>query len=79
MDQQVAFQKKFQNDVWDVVKNIEHHKRLKKSLVQLYKKYVLNEVKNEGNANQDQNKERDFWEENVKHMKEQIQKNMVEN
>lgn len=47
MDYQESFQKRFQRDVWDVVKNIENYKKLKKSLVKLYKKYVLNEEKNE--------------------------------
>ena len=39
-DQEV-FQKKLKADMWEVVKNIENHKMLKKALVSLYKKYVI--------------------------------------
>lgn len=40
-EEQEVFQKKIKADIWDVVKNIENHKVLKKALVSLYKKYVL--------------------------------------
>lgn len=72
--------------MWDVVKNIENHKLLKKSLVELYKKYVLDEYKSTpkkaGNADgmDDNNKgQREFLEDNVKHIKEQLMKNEKEN
>ena len=40
-EEQEVFQMKIKADIWDVVKNIENHKVLKKALVSLYKKYVL--------------------------------------
>ena len=80
IDEQNLFQIKFKQELWEVVKHIENHKELKKSLVVLYKKYVLSNFKIESvNERQQLNKKRDFLEQNVKTMKEKIQKNMTEN
>jgi hypothetical protein len=80
IDEQDLFQKKFNQDVWAVVKHIDDYKTLKKALVALYKKYVLSNCKVESvNEGQALNKKRDFLEQNVKTMKEKMQKNMTEN
>ena len=66
--------------MWAVVKHIDDYKTLKKALVALYKKYVLSNCKVESvNEGQGLNKKRDFLEQNVKTMKEKMQKNMIEN
>ena len=77
IDEQNLFQMKFKQEVWTVVKHIDNYKALKKSLVVLYKKYVLSNFKIESvNEGQELNKKRDFLEQNVKTMKEKIQKRL---
>lgn len=80
IEEQKAFQNQFCHDVWEVVKQIDHHKKLKVALVDLYKQYVLQQgspSKNGGEGMQ-VNKERDFQEEKVKHIKEQQMKSTKE-
>lgn len=76
MEDQKAFQNQFCHDVWEVVKQIDHHKKLKAALVLLYKQYVLEQSSpfKGGHEGMEVNKERDFQEEKVKHIKEQTMK-----
>ena len=50
INQQEADKKEFMEDVYECLLHIENYKKLKKGLVALYKKYVLEEDKNKKSA-----------------------------
>jgi len=56
LDEQEAYQKKFKDDVYEVLFHVNDYKKLKAGVIRLHKKYVLEEIKNEQGDN-DLNKE----------------------
>lgn len=80
LDDQDLYQTKFKDEVWAVVKQIDNYKLLKKSLVMLYKKYALSNFKMQTVDETFQlNKKRDFLEQSIHSVKENISKNSKEN
>lgn len=62
--------KEFIDDVYETLLNIEDYKRLKKGMVSLYKKYVLEEDKNIKKASTNSQKgNRDYLEQKVEYLK----------
>lgn len=83
INEQEADKQEFIADVQDVLLQIENHKKLKKGLVRLYKKYVLEEDRGRqsgGDSMQQsyQNKRRHL-EDNLQHLKETMSKTTGEN
>ena len=79
LDVQLIHQKRFKDDVFEVVQHIQDYKKLKKGVIRLYKAWVLEET-NRKKANVDQNEahngERTTHETQISYYRGQLSRNL---
>jgi len=77
LDEQQSFKKKFKDDVFDCLHHITDFKKLKAGVIRLHKKYVKEEVKNEGgdtDLHREYASQRRYLENNVNYLRQMLQK-----